>query len=351
MIRHPSGFTAVSAAALLAAFAGAARAEPHRAAQICSLGSAGVGQPGTLICKNASTGATTQSIAIGNTVVGSGGTGGTLSRRAGAVLVTNVAGAAVLLRHGEGRLSAPLALQTGGEDSLSGALGERGAYVLTGKRLLFFPAGRSQPTSSQPLLAGDGSAAQVALAGGFAYVSEKNGSLEAFPLARDGNLAGRASAVAGVPAGVIVGITGLQDLVVAPVAHLASNPNQSTVPVASGEDVVQVVSTREVAACWAANHDGEVCITNPGSMTVSCGRFGPGGFRSYTSVAASVAGETILDVDMTRDSVGVLGVHGGRPVLVTFARSEDDGDFLTWTNEIALGTASATGALLLPAIE
>ena len=43
------------------------------------------------------------------------------------------------------------------------------------------------------------------------------------------------------------------------------------------------------------------------------------------------------------------GIHDGAPVLLTYARSEDNGDFLTWTNEIALGTAKATGALLLPA--
>ena len=199
------------------------------------------------------------------------------------------------------------------------------------------------------MLVGDGSAAQVTLGGDVAYVSEKSGSLEAFPLGRDGNLEGRGTQVAGIPPGVIVGITGLHDLVVAPVAHLASNFNQAAVPVASGGDLVQLVPTKEVAACWAANHDHEVCITNPGSMTISCGQFGPGGFKSYTSAAAHPAGETILDLDMSREMVGVLGIHDGAPVLLTYARSEDNGDFLTWTNEIALGTAKATGALLLPA--
>ena len=118
--------------------------------------------------------------------------------------------------------------------------------------------GSDQASSSQRLLSADGSAAQVALAGGFAYVSEKNGSLEAFPLADDGNLAGSASPVAGIPAGVIVGITALLDLVVAPVAHLASNPNQAAIPVVSGGEAIQLVETKEVAACWAANHDHEV---------------------------------------------------------------------------------------------
>ena len=48
--------------------------------------------------------------------------------------------------------------------------------------LLFFPRGEMTAASSQPLLVADGSAAQVALAAGYAYVSEKNGSLEAFRL-------------------------------------------------------------------------------------------------------------------------------------------------------------------------
>ncbi|MCA1828941.1 MAG: hypothetical protein LC689_18620, partial [Myxococcales bacterium] len=309
-------------AALVAASAGA-RAEPRPGAQICSLGTAAVGQPGTLICKEISTGATTQSIAIGNTVVGSGATGGTLSRHGGHVLVTNVAGGAVLFRQDDGRLTSPVTLQTGGENSLSGAVGDRGAYVVTRTQVLYFPFGRDRAASSAALLVGDGSAAQVTLAGGFAYVSEKSGSLEAFALADDGNLAGTGSPVAGIPAGVIVGITGLQDLVVAPVAHLASNANQAAVPVASGIETVQIVPTKEVAACWAANDGREACITNPGSMTISCGQFGPGGFKSYTSAAANPVGETILDLDMTRDTVGVLGMHNGVPVLLAYARSAD----------------------------
>jgi hypothetical protein len=52
---------------------------------------------------------------------------------------------------------------------------------------------------------------------------------------------------------------------------LASNANQSTIPVVSGLSVAQIVPTKEVAACLATNDDGEACITNPGSMTVSCG--------------------------------------------------------------------------------
>lgn len=324
-------------------------AHPDRDAQICSLGSSAVGQMGTVICKSARSGATTQTVSVGATVVGAGGTGGTFSRHDGNVLVTNVAGGAILLKEIRGSLKAPLKLETGGEGSLSGALGDRGAYVLTGTRLLFFPAGHFRSRSSQPLLIGDGSAAQVTLAGGYAYVSEKNGTLEAFAIARDGDLDAPGEPVAGVPAGAIVGITGLEDLVVAPVAHLASDANKATIPVASGSEVVQIVPTKEVAACWAAHHDDEVCITNPGSMTVSCGRFGPGGFHSYTSAAANPVGETLLDIDMSRDRVGVLGRHNGVPVLISYARSADAGDFLTAMNEFPLGSPVATGVLLLPA--
>ncbi|MCA1826307.1 MAG: hypothetical protein LC689_05145, partial [Myxococcales bacterium] len=63
--------------------------------------------------------------------------------------------------------------------------------------------------------------------------------------------------------------------------------------------------------------------------------------------AANPVGETILDLDMTRDTVGVLGMHNGVPVLLAYARSADS-DFLVRRNEIVLGTARATGALLLP---
>jgi hypothetical protein len=324
-------------------------AHPDRDGQICSLASPAVGQTGTVICKNARTGATTQTVEVGATVVGPGGTGGTLSRHDGNVLVTNVVGGAILFREVRGSLKAPVKLETGGEGSLSGALSDRGAYVLTGTRLLFFPAGHNRFRSSQRLLLGDGSGAQVTLAGGHAYVSEKNGTLEAFAIARDGDLDAHGEAVAGVPAGAIVGITGVEDLVVAPVAHLASNADQATIPVASGGEVIQIVPTKEVAACWAAHHDDEVCITNPGSMTVSCGQFGPGGFRSYTSAAANPVGETLLDIDISRDRVGILGRHNGVPVLISYARSADGGDFLTAMSELPLGAPVATGVLLLPA--
>jgi hypothetical protein len=113
---------------------------------------------------------------------------------------------------------------------------------------------------------------------------------------------------------------------------------------------VQLVATKEVAACWAANDDGEVCITNPGSMTVSCGHFGPGGFTTYTSAAANPVGESVLDIDMRHGIVGILGVHSGARVLMVYARSDDASDFLTSIREVAVGSAMATGALVLPPV-
>ena len=75
--------------------------------------------------------------------------------------MTNQSQGAVLFEVEGGQLKSPVVLQTGGEGSLSGALSDRGAYVLTGRRLLFFPKGEMTATSSQSLLMADGSAAQV----------------------------------------------------------------------------------------------------------------------------------------------------------------------------------------------
>src|SRR5450631_1162190 len=317
--------------------------------QLCSLGFSAVGQPGAVICKDIMTGATTQSVPVGAMHAGPGGGAGSLAHHEKRVLVTNQSQGAVLFELAGGQLTSPVTLQTDGESSLSGTLSERGAYVLTGTRLLFFPRGEMTATSSQPLLVADGSAAQVKLAGKYAYVSEKSGSLEAFLLGRDGNIRGHATPVAGVPAGVIVGITGVGDLVVAPIAHLASNANQSSIPVVSGLSVVQLVPTKEVAACWATNDDGEACITNPGSMTVSCGHLGSEAFTSYTSAAASLPGETVFDVDMMDTLVGILGRSNGAPVLLAFSRNKQSADFLSLISQFPLGTATATGAVLLPA--
>ncbi len=329
------------------ALAGTSHAQPGADAQVCSLGSAAAGQPGTLICKDLRSGAPTQSLPLGPTVSGAGAIAGSLARRDDRVLVTNQAEGAILFRVGHGFLVNPLVLDTDGEGSLSGALGERGAYVLTGKRLRFYAHGQTTAASAQPLLVGDGSAAAVTLTRRFAYVSEKSGSLEAFPLADDGSL-GPAAPVAGVSPGVIVGITGLDRLVVAPIAHLASNANQSEIAVAEGRAQVQRVATKEVAACWASNDAGEVCVANPGSMTVSCGRAGSDGLVSYTGAAASLPGESVFDLDMRQGLVVLQGVHGGAPVLLAFQRTA--GDFLTALGEVPVGTATAAGALLLPAL-
>jgi hypothetical protein len=288
----------------------------------------------------------TQSIPLGTVAAEAGNVGGTLMSREDEVLVTNQMGGALLFKIVEGNLRFPVSLQTGGESSLSGALNAHGAYVLSGTLLRFFPNGQTTATSSQRLLLGDGSAAEVTLTNRYAYVSEKNGSLEAFPLARDGSLGGPAASVTGLSPGVIVGITGSDDTLVAPIAHLASNPAQAEISVVSGLSRSELVPTKEVAACWAANDDGEVCVSNPGSMTVSCGRLGADGLETYTGAAASPAGESMFDLDMQNGLVGLEAIHGGVPVLVTYART--DGDFLNFVSEFPVGMAKASGALLLP---
>jgi hypothetical protein len=338
--------TSIAAFATLAT-PSASEARRRFGGQICTLGSPAVGQPGSVICKNVLTGATTQSIQVGTTVSSAGGIGGSLARFGDRVLVTNQAGGAYLFKEDDGRLTTPLQLDTDGSDSLSGAVSRDGAYVLTSTSLRFFPKGQTRASSTQRLLLGDGSAAQVTLTRHYAYVSEKNGSLEAFRLGHDGNLVAAAAEVSGIPAGVIVGITGYEELVVSPIAHLASNFAKASVPVVSELSQVQLVNTKEAAACWAANDDGQVCVTNPGSMTVSCGRLGSEGFESYTSDAASPAGESAFDLDMRDGLVGVQVVHQGVPSLTTYTRSGGS-DFLTFVSEYSVGTTIAAGALLLP---
>jgi hypothetical protein len=338
-------FTALIAAATTLGLPETSHATQRNNAQLCSLGAADVGQLGTLICKDVVTGVTTQSIPLGATVSAAGGIGGSLVGRGDRVLVTNQVGGAILFKEVDGYLKWPVVLQTDGEGSLSGDLTARGAYVVTGTLLRFFPHGHSVATSVQPLLLGDGSASEVTLTDGYAYVAEKNGSLEAVSIARDGNISSHATAVSGISAGVIVGITGNDDTVVAPIAHLASNANQAEISVVDALTQVQKVQTKEVAACWTNHDDGEACVSNPGSMTVSCGRLGSGGFESYTSAAANPVGESIFDLDMRSGLVGIQGIHGGVPVLLTYSRAH--GDFLTLISEFPVGTATAAGALLI----
>ena len=339
-------FGALTAVGSIAAWPATSYAHRSFGGQVCSLGTNAVGQSATLVCKNILTGSTTQSITVGPNVSAAGAVGGSLASSADRVLVTNQAGGALLFKQADGRLKSPVKLETNGEGSLSGALNANGAYVLTGRLLHFYPYGQAWASSTQALLLGDGSAAEVTLTNRYAYVSEKNGSLEAFALARDGSL-GKATAVSGIAPGTIVGITGSRDLVVAPIAHLATDFNLASITVSGASNQVQVVPTKEHAACWSANDDGEVCVSNPGSMTVSCGRLGADGFESYTSAAASTAGLGAFDLDMHDGLVGIQGVRAGVPVLLTYSRG-DRGDFLTFVSEFPVGTALAAGALLLP---
>src|SRR5947208_8546031 len=97
----------VGAGLLLGALSGISRAQRRSDAQVCSLGSAAVGQPGTLICKDLQSGVTTQAIPLGPTVSAAGAIAGSLASGDDRVLVTNQAGGAVLYRVGHGFLVNP----------------------------------------------------------------------------------------------------------------------------------------------------------------------------------------------------------------------------------------------------
>lgn len=337
------GAAAILAGALLMPAAARADGDRH---QICTLASGGVGQSAAVVCKDVRTGMTVQSVPAGASSAGPGGVGGALARRGDKVLVTGLIGGAMLLTvSDEHRLQDPVRLMSGA-DTLSGALTKDGAYVLTGAQLQFFPGGNSAPRSQGRLLQADGSAAQVVVTGGYAYVSEKTGSLEAFPLGPYGDIGGPAAPVAGIPAGAIVGTAALRGSVVAPVAHLAVTDG-SVVPVVRGVNAKTVLPTRELAACWTAADadEGEVCITNPGTMTVSCGQF-DSGFTSFTSIAntAPLAGDALFDIDMRDGLVGVNGTAGGSPAAFVFER---EGDFVRLIGRFPMGAGIANGALLL----
>src|SRR3954453_21851977 len=123
--------TVAGAGLLVCGLSGRFQAQRRSDAQVCSVGSAAVGQPGTLICKDLRSGATTQTVPLGPTVAAAGGIAASLASRGDRVLVTNQASGAILFHVGNGLLVNPLLLDTDGEGTLSGALGERGAYVLT----------------------------------------------------------------------------------------------------------------------------------------------------------------------------------------------------------------------------
>ena len=135
-------FAAITCAAT--AVSATSQARYPASAQICSVGTIGVGQPGTLICKDVLSGSTTQSIPVGLTVSAAGSIGASLISSGGRVLVTNQVGGASLFRVVDGYLRVPVILQTGGDNSLSGALNDRGAYVLSGTALRFYPFGQTE---------------------------------------------------------------------------------------------------------------------------------------------------------------------------------------------------------------
>src|ERR1700690_2845556 len=97
----------VSAIGLLAVTS-SSQASTEDRSQLCTLGSSGVGQPGTVICKNVTTGATTQSVPVGATLTGPGGIAGNLDRHGKRVLVTNQSQGAVLFEVVGGQLRSPI---------------------------------------------------------------------------------------------------------------------------------------------------------------------------------------------------------------------------------------------------
>jgi hypothetical protein len=345
-MRKATLFAIGSSCLLIAALPSVAGADTDRNFQLCTATGSGTG-PNAIECVDRA-GAVTQIVSTGgNGGVTSGGNAGGLSQRGDRVLAVNAAsGDATLFRVNEGRLERPELLSSGGSP-VSGALG-RGAYVLTGTELLHFSDGDVTPDSGRPLLLGDGSAAQVVVSDDFAYVSEKNGSLEAFRLADDGRLVGGATAVAGVTPGVIVGIAVQGDVVVAPIAHLASNPGQSEIDIVRGLGVIAYDATSQVAACWADGDHGSACITNPGSHTISCGQVTAAGLRDFTQVAAADADESQFDIAVRDSLVGVL-VKSPAGVFSLHGYELGGGNQLSSIGEAPIG-AAANGAVLLPAI-
>jgi hypothetical protein len=85
-------------------------------------------------------------------------------------------------------------------------------------------------------------------------------------------------------------------------------------------------------------------------MTVSCGHIGRGGFSSYTSAAANPVGVSVFDLSMRKGLVGIMATRSGAAILLVYARAEDDSDFLTLVSQFPIGAATASGALLLPAL-
>lgn len=314
--------------------------------QLCTATGSG-SAPNAIECVDQA-GTVTQTVLTGGSGgVVTGGNGGGLSQRGDRVLAVNPASRNATRFHvRHGRLEDPELLSAGGTP-VSGALGH-GAYVLTTTQLVHFPEGSLKSDSSRSLLLGDGSAAQVVVTEDYAYVSEKNGSLEAFGLGEDGSLVSDATAPTGITPGVIVGIAAQDDLVVAPIAHLASNPGQSEIDVAEGLSAVQHESTAQVAACWVDSDDRNVCIANPGSHTISCGTLDRNGFRDLNQVAAADSSVSQFDIAVRDSLVGVLvRSSGGAWSLQSYQLRP--GNQLSLINEAPVGSTTANGAVLLKA--
>jgi hypothetical protein len=332
------------ASCLVTTIPSVANADPGRDFQVCTATGTG-SAPNAIECFD-QTGMATQTVPTGgNGGVASGGNAGGLSQRGDRVLAVNPAsGNATRFDVRHGRLEDPELLSTGGTP-VSSALGH-GAYVLTATELVHFPEDGVTPDSRRVLRLGDGSAAQVVVTEDFAYVSEKNGSLEAFRLGEDGSIVSDAAPVTGITPGVIVGIAVHDDLVVAPIAHLASNPGRSEIDVADGLAAVQHEATAQVAACWADSNDREVCITNPGSHTISCGTLDRSGIRDFNEVAVADASVSQFDIAVRGSLVGVL-VRSARGVWSLQSYELGAGNQLSLINEAPVGSAAANGAVLL----
>jgi hypothetical protein len=344
-MRKVTLFAIASSCLMTAILPSVAAADTDRDFQLCTATGSRSG-PSEIECVDRA-GAVTQVVSTGGSGVVSGGNGGGLTRRGDRVLAINAAsGDATLFRVREGRLERPELLTSGGTP-VSGALG-RGAYVLTTTEIVHFAGDGLTADSRQPLLLADGSAAQVVVTEDYAYVAEKNGSLEAFRLGDDGSLVGEARAVTGVTPGVIVGIAVQGNVVVAPIAHLASNPGQSEIDIVRGLGVVEYQATSQVAACWADSDDRRACITNPGSHTISCGRVSAYGLHDFTEVAATDAGESQFDIAVHDSVVGVL-VKSQAGIFSLHSYELGGGNALSSISETPVG-AAANGAVVLSAL-
>jgi hypothetical protein len=341
-MRRNAYLHALAAAAILVP--AAANADPNWEFQLCTATGANTA-PNYVKCIDR-TGNVTQNVATGgNGGIATGGNSGALTQRGDKLLVINPAsGDATRFHLNGGQLGQGELLVTGGSP-VSGAL-NHGAYVLTGSALFHFPEDGTAFDSSEPLLIGDGSAAQVIVTNEWAYVSEKSGSVEAFALGERGALVGHATAVAGVTPGVIVGMAAEREIAIVPIAHLASNPGKSEIDVVKGLAVVQYEPTAQVAACWADAEDDKVCITNPGSKTISCGTVDRSGILGFNQVAVAEPTESQFDISVRRGIAGVLVKTPNGFALRSYRLGFDDQLFDV--GETPVGAAAANGVVVLP---